>query len=388
MPRFILFVVTALAITCNVSAAHEFVHPGILVSKAQLRFVAANKDREPWATFYQAALKSPLASLDYTATPREIVNCGSKSEPDEGCTDETNDAQAAYLHALLWSYNGDTRHAEKVREIFKAWTGTLKGHTGSNAALQASWAAQLFTRAAEIVKYSYSGWPQSEKDAVTRMFAEQYVRYADQMFTGPLAGRNNNWQASALEALVNIAVFNKNEKLFYQSISRWKSLLASYIYLEWDGGRPIDTTWYSRTEAQVRTSWYSPTRYINGMPREFCRDLPHTGYGVAALINVAETARIQGLDLYQEHAERLMAGMETLAKYSLDFQDQTSDYKEICNKPVSGWPRGTLFIGYNHYANRLGKDLPYTKAFIDKHPEFPGHFHYQWERLTHYMVSE
>lgn len=376
-------------VNTEVRAEYNFVHPGILASDKDLRYVRDHQTLEPWATSLRAALASPLADKGYQAKPWKVVHCGAYSVPDEGCSDELRDAQAAYLQALLWRYTGDTVYAENVRSIFSAWTSTLEGHTGDNRRLQASWAAQLFTRAAEIIKYSYGGWPQVEKNAVTRMFATQYWPYANEMFlptTGNDFRNNSNWQASAIEALVNIAIFNKDEKGFHHAISRWKSLLNSYIYLPWDGARPMDTAWFARTDQEVMEKWGNPPRLVAGMPMEFCRDLPHSGYGIAALINVAETARIQGIDLYQEYSTRLVQGMETLSKYSLDLYDQKSDYSQICGKPISGWPRGTLFIGYNHYANRLGMTLPYTKAFIEKHPTFGGFVHYQWERLTHLGV--
>ncbi|KTT20072.1 hypothetical protein NS96R_01700 [Pseudomonas parafulva] len=377
------------AFSAGAQADFNFVHPGILTSEVQLRYVRDHKHLEPWATSMHAALASPLADRNYRARPWSIVHCGAYSVPDYGCSDEIRDAQAAYLQALLWRYTGDPAYAENVREIFKAWTETLEQHTGNNRRLQASWAAQLFTRAAEIVKYSYGGWPQVEKDAVTRMFREQYRPYASQMFlpsTGNDFKNNSNWQASAVEALVNIAIFTKDEQGFHEALSKWKSLLGSYIYLPWDGARPLDAVWFGRSYNEVMQKWGNPTRLISGMPMEFCRDLPHSGYGVAALINVAETARIQGVDLYQEYATRLTQGMETLSRYSLDLYEQNSDYPQICGKRVDGWPRGTLFIGYNQYAMRLGMSLPYTLEFIEKHPTFAGHVHYQWERLTHYGV--
>ena len=37
---------------------------------------------------------------------------------------------------------------------------------------------------------------------------------------------------------------------------------------------------------------------VNGICQETCRDLGHTQYGMASTLNAAETARIQGVDLY------------------------------------------------------------------------------------------
>jgi Alginate lyase len=371
--------------------SYDFVHPGILVSRAQLEFVKKHQSEEPWATSMRAALAHPYASRDYSPSPRVVVECGAYSNPDIGCSDETRDAQVAYLQALLWYYTNEVAYAETVRRILNAWATTLQSHTGDNRRLQTSWSAQLFTRAAEIVKYTYSDWPQSEKDAVTRMFLNLYLPIVKSMFdpsNGNDHQNNSNWQASAIEAMVNIAIFIKDPLTYAEAIGRWVFLVPGYIYLTSDGRRPRDVPWLSRTDEEVKAKWSNPSRYIDGMPMEFCRDIPHSGYGIAAIINVAETARIQGLDLYALHKERITKAMEVLSYYGMDHLEHISDYKDVCGKEVANWARGALFIGYNHYAFRDGVQLPETLKFITKHPTYAGTVHYQWERLTHYEIDK
>jgi hypothetical protein len=41
--------------------------------------------------------------------PRAVVECGANSLPNNGCTDERNDALAAYTQALLWFFIGNTK---------------------------------------------------------------------------------------------------------------------------------------------------------------------------------------------------------------------------------------------------------------------------------------
>ena len=146
------------------AAENNFNHPDIFVSLKQLQYVKDNLSREPWKSAYEKVLQDPLADKYYEPTPWSTVECGSYSNPNNGCTDEVKDAQAAYTQALLWRLSGETVYAENVRKILNAWANTLTGgHTNSNGPLQASWSATLFTRAAEIVKYTYADWPQSEK---------------------------------------------------------------------------------------------------------------------------------------------------------------------------------------------------------------------------------
>ena len=71
-----------------------FVHPGILVNRAQLdeikKRVAAGT--EPQKSAFEALKASPLAALDYMPHPRATVECGSYSNPDFGCKDEQADS--------------------------------------------------------------------------------------------------------------------------------------------------------------------------------------------------------------------------------------------------------------------------------------------------------
>jgi len=373
------------------SSMRAFTHPGILVTLKQLDFVKNHLDSEPWKSALDRVLKDPFARTDYVPTPWPKVECGSYSNPNLGCADETNDAGAAYTQAILWRLTGNMQYAENVRKILNAWANTLSGgHTESNAPLQAAWAAQLFTRAAEIVKYTYTGWPQPEKDRVTRMFATQYLPNIKSMFSGAYACYNKNWHASGIEAMANIGVFNKSTEIFDDAILKWKSLLPAYIYLGSDGSRPKNASWCFRSDAQISAHWYKPVAYVDGLSQETCRDFDHSAYGLAAIVNVAETARAQGLDLYHDKdtnaSRRITSAMELHSRYQNDLRRTKS---RLCSKDkdVQGGTKGTFEIGYNQYAVRDGAQLPETERFLLNTRPTKGQFHYLWETLTHGQIG-
>ncbi|MBC3364992.1 alginate lyase family protein [Pseudomonas sp. SWRI154] len=384
MKKIIGYVLFSVFIFTNPLALGGFTHPGVLVGSKQLQYVRDNLSREPWRTAYEETMRDPLANLEYVPKPWATVECGSYSDPNHGCSDEMRDAQAAYTQALLWRLNGDVRYAENVRKILNAWADTLTGgHIDSNAPLQAAWAAELFTRAAEIVKYTYSGWPQPEKDKVTRLFASQYYPDVLRAFSGGYACNNKNWHASAIEAMFNIAVFNKNQSWLDDAVARWRSLVPSYIYLSSDGARPKDASWCPRNNTQINAHWSNPEAYVEGMTQESCRDFEHTAYGLAAIINVAESAHLQGIDLYGDQtsqaASRIAAAMELHSAY------QNGEQAKLC-KAYDGHKNdtvGTFDIGFNHYALRQGVSLPQTWLFLQEHRPVKGKFHYLWETLTH-----
>src|SRR5438105_14989566 len=74
-----------------------FVHPGVLVNRAQLDEIKkrVTAGREPQKTAFEALKRNKLGALDYTAHPRATVECGSYSNPDLGCKDEQADSEAA-----------------------------------------------------------------------------------------------------------------------------------------------------------------------------------------------------------------------------------------------------------------------------------------------------
>ena len=82
--------------------AATFHHPGVLVSRGQLDFMRTRVigGAQPWKSAYDAMMASRYASLTRVPKPRAVVECGSYSNPDLGCTDECQDAIAAYTLAL------------------------------------------------------------------------------------------------------------------------------------------------------------------------------------------------------------------------------------------------------------------------------------------------
>lgn len=378
--------------SCRVVAQIVLVHPGVLVTGTQLNYVRSHLGQEPWKSALAQAEGSKFASLTYRPHPWETVRCGSHSEPNEGCFDETDDATAAYTQALLWRYTRNRTYLENGVDILNAWAATLKGgHTDENAPLQAAWAAELFTRAAEILKYDDGGyWTQEQKDKVTAMFRQQYLPDIKVMFDpqSKYACYNGNWHASGIEAMLNIAVFNKDTALFNDATAKWHSLVPAYLYLKSDGALPRRMPWCPRTDQQVVTAWGTPSSWVDGLAEETCRDLEHTAYGLAAIINAAETARIHGVDLYTGEAERITRAMEFHARFQNGGPAPAlscgTDQHEVV---IDNGMIGTLEIGYNQYAIRQGMDLPQAKLFLEKERPQPGELHYRWETLTHGLTG-
>ncbi|MDJ0345923.1 SDR family oxidoreductase [Streptomyces sp. H10-C2] len=89
---------------------------------------------QPWKSAYDKMLASPYASLSRTVKPRSVVECGSYSNPSNGCTDEREDAIAAYTDALAWYIGQDHRYADKAVQLMDAWSAVV--NIGSRGAFR------------------------------------------------------------------------------------------------------------------------------------------------------------------------------------------------------------------------------------------------------------
>jgi Alginate lyase len=358
---------------CRVpSAPTAFTHPGVLVSQAQLDFV---RDRvaageQPWAGALRQARDSRYADLSRAPAPRPVVDCGPYSRPNHGCTDEREDAIAAYTTALLWYLTGDERYARQSIALLDAWSATITGHTNLNAPLQAGWAASVWPRAAEIIRYGYRDWPGAGRFAA--MLRDVYL-------PAVIGGshRNGNWELTMMEAAVGIAVHLDDPASYRRAVARFVHRVPAYVYLPADGpgphlvaGQPDDPTRY----------WHGQTTFVPGLAQETCRDFTHTGYGLAAIAHVAETSRIQGRDLYPQVAQRLGAALEFHARFEL-------------GAPVPDWLGGGRLdlglgpvteVGFNALHHRGGMPLPDTARLTHRQrPAGSNHLFVAWETLTH-----
>jgi hypothetical protein len=206
------------------AASATFVHPGVLVSQAQLDFVRSKVDAgaQPWAAAYQQLTASSYASLSRTPKPRAVVECGSFSNPNLGCTDEREDAIAAYTDALAWYISRDTAYAQKAIQLMDAWSATITSHTNSNAPLQTGWAGSVWPRAAEIIRYTYpAGWANEGRFATTLRNV-----YLPAVIKG--SNSNGNWELTMMEAAVGISVFLDDKADYDTAMAKFKARVPAY----------------------------------------------------------------------------------------------------------------------------------------------------------------
>ncbi|AXE89186.1 alginate lyase family protein [Streptomyces sp. Go-475] len=360
------------------SAPATFVHPGVTVSKSQLDFTRSqvNAGAQPWKGAFDRMTASKYADLSRTPRPRAVVECGSYSNPNHGCTDEREDAIAAYTHALAWYVTRDERHARKAIELMDAWSAVIRDHTNSNAPLQTGWAGSSWPRAAEIIKYTYTGtWANSGRFATMLRTV-----YLPEIING--SHSNGNWELSMMEAAVGISVFLEDKASYDKAMAKFRTRTAAYVYLESDGPLPKTVPGqHLDTRDKIVTYWQGQSTFVNGLSQETCRDFTHTGYGLSAISHVAETSRIQGQDLYgTDVGERLRHGLGLHAKYELG----TAAPSWLCGGSLKLGLGPIPEVGHNALANRLGHAMTHTETLTTRgRPAGSNHLFVAWETLTH-----
>jgi hypothetical protein len=359
-----------------VKSAAGFYHPGVLVNRAQLDFIKSKVAAgiEPWKSAFEAAKASDLGALSYTPHPWTNCDCGPFSKPDLGCKDEQHDSAAAYTQALLWYITTNKIYAENAIKIMNAWAATLTGgHKNANGPVQAAWCAEQFPRAAEIIRYSDAGWSAADIAKFQTMLATQYV---PSLVGGSC--ENGNKELSMSEALINIGVFNDDRATFDLGVKMWRGRAPAYIYLTTDGPTPLKAA--NCAELPIWSNKGLSAPLVDGLLQESVRDSGHANLALSAMVNAAETARQQGVDLYAEQAKRIMAALEFQAQYLPP--NNAAPPKNLAFHLHPTWE-----IAYNEYHNRLGYDLPKLAAVLPKNRPTGVNHQMAWETLTHADVG-
>lgn len=121
----------------------------------------------------------------------------------------------------------------------------------------------------------------------------------------------------------------------------------------------------------------------NGMGMEICRDLAHTGYGIASVSHIAETSKIQGRDLYAEE-------VGTRLRYALEFQTKYDPRggavavpEWLCGGKLSLRLEAVTEPGWNALGKKF--DMPYSRDFtLNRRPaDSRNGLWVGWETLTH-----
>lgn len=341
------------AVASGSALGAAFVHPGISHSQAELAFVKSKlkTQEQPWQEAWEKMVSSKEAALSWQTRAVAHVERGAYNRPDIGGSFFMDGGKAAYTHALLWVFTDKEAHALKAAEILNIWSATLESVTNHDAKLLVGMGGLQFCNAAELLKHTWKGWPRKDQQAFRLMLQKVFYPVIQDFF--PRA--NGNWDASMIQTMMAMGIFLDDQAMFQR---------AADYYLKGAGNGAVN-------------------HYFNafGQCQESGRDQGHTQMGLEYLVNSAEIAWKQGVDLYSAYDNRLAAGFEYTAKYNLGndvpFEYYESYQGKYKHQKISGKSRGRLRPMYdkivNHYHNRMGMDMPWCQKATEKtRPETGG----------------
>jgi Alginate lyase len=337
-----------LATFANAAPVMTFVHPGGIHSAAELDFVKSKlqADANPWKAEFDRLKNSSFA----TRGPHGQAHIDSKSKDESVSRD---DAIAAYTQALLWYFTDDETYAKKSIAILNSWANLQSFTNGTDQdKLQAGWLGAVFAPAAEIMRL-YPGWKADEIGKLQAMFKKAFYPQLETASTW-----NGNVDLTQIDAMMVIAVFTEDEALFKQGLIRLKHRGPAYFYLTSDGPLPGPI---AGDGGNPQKFWSNPAKWVDGLNQETCRDNGHhSQYGLGSALHAAETAWHQGVDVYTENQHRFTAAMELMATQFL-----TGSMQGVSTNNIPTSDRfNTWEVGYHHYHDRAGLDLPNTRKLI------------------------
>ncbi len=329
-------------------AKAAFTHPGIPLTTNDLNAVKAKVEAGafPWKQGYDALAADSHSQLDYTMqgpfaeVGRNVDGTGYNPNRYEWI----NDMTAVFNLSRMWYFTGNTNYASKARDILVAWANTQTNFYGYESNLDLGDQAYRYAGGADILRGTWSGWTQADTEAVSNLFATVYWNGA--FNDGDALGPANKGALSMVAGL-SIATFCDDQQRFDHCLHL------------------------------LRTA--GPSGFQNTLPTgqigESLRDQGHAYGEWLSFATMAEIFWKQGIDVYSELDNRLLAVGEYHARFNLGLETPylpygTTDRYYLSNTYTNTWPNGqrgySLILGA--YQTRLGLSAPYVEERLNQLP--------------------
>ncbi|HEY8960964.1 MAG TPA: alginate lyase family protein [Luteolibacter sp.] len=344
------------ALSGSAVAARDFVHPGGLHTRQDLNRMKAKvaAGEHPWIDGWNALIHDPKARADYTPSPHPHMNSRQRAQ---------DDATAAYLNALRWCVAGDKANAECAVRILNAWSETVNEvpHGPDQPGLSGI-PIGSFALAAEVLR-TYPGWSTADQSRFKRMLTKYFYPVCHDFLTRHNGASDNNywanWDTCNMLAILGIGVYCDDRAKFDEAVAYFKSgrgtgSLGNAVPFLYPGGL--------------------------GQWQESGRDQAHVMGGMGLMVEMCQVAWNQGLDLFGYDHNRLLAGAEYTAQYTLwkgvpyTFYTNSSNANQYYVSPnYHGRLAASHFeLLYNHYVVRKGLKAPHVKLFAELRRPEPG----------------
>jgi hypothetical protein len=335
----------------------SFVHPGIPHTIQQLNTLKVNLTAEPWRTGYAALTATYEASPTYLF--KTVPTTWSRN-PDSYLNQFYSEMLAIYLYALQWYFTGNDTWAQAARDALIRWATTNTSMGGAEPYLAIGFTSWNIFGGAEILRYTWPGWTDADSKIVENYFLTVFWGKGGNGIidsTSPLRGGNQG--LACLAAALGIAIFCNDRNKFDQCVQQFRMDLNAGI----------------GENSSV------------GFDGEAGRDQGHHYDHVLLMAWIAEVLYTQGVDVYSELDNRILATCEMFSRYNYGqntiwpfsgYGQQMGYYSGWGGAPNSSpQPPDMLNMVYSHYVTRKGLPAPWTSLYRDTRPEGRSSFMYR-----------
>jgi parallel beta-helix repeat protein len=325
----LVILISGVGFTASVSA-QKFIHPGVDQTAEDLAYMKKQvlAEVQPWKDAFERLKSGVHLTTEIKAFTH--VQRGPYGKPNIGGGELDKNANMAYDCALLWYITDNKSYADKAIEILNRWSLVLWDFDYNDAKLLAAWTGHILCNAAEILRYTNSGWQQKDIDSFTNMLMTVY--YPLIRYYYPQA--NGNWDGAIIHSILAIGIFTDNGEMFKNGIDHFLH-------------GPVNGSIFKYV-------------YPSGQCQESTRDQGHVQLGLSEFAGAARVAYTQGVDLFSVGDNRIALGYEYTAKFLLGEKPQCYGViSERAKKIMDDYE-----YVYHHYEAK-GLSLPYTKTAAD-----------------------
>jgi hypothetical protein len=326
--------------------AQAYTHPCIPATTQDLDYIKANLNQEPWKTGYAQLLAT--WNPNYVPQPYATVT----RNPNLNLTAWGKDMGTVWNYARLWYFTGNHDYAQKARDILIAWANTQTTMGGNEAGLALGDAAYAYAGGASILRGTWSGWTEADTTAVKNLFLNVYW---------PATANASNLAGPANKGSINMSA-GIAIALFCDDTAKFDSVLNMYRTYPGSG---------------------LPNTLPTGEMGETGRDAGHAYGDLLGKAFLAECAWKQGIDLYSEWDNRLLAVGEYYCRNTFLLDNPfvhygTVDYLYLENaEGPYGANRAALYLLQNAYKNRKGLPTPWIDRKLAE----------QWVDVNNFMYA-
>lgn len=309
----------------------------------------------PWIDGWNALIKDPKAQSNFK--PRTNPNMGVSRQRAQ------DDATAAYLNAIRWYVSGDESFAECSMRILDDWSAVVdQVPSGRDQPGLGGIPIGSFALAAEVLR-TYPGWPNENQERFKQMLLRYWYPVCHDFLTRHNdAGDDNywaNWDTANILAILAIGVFCDDREKFDEAVEYFKN------------GK-------GRGSIMNAVPFVYPGKL--GQWQESGRDQAHTMGGMGLLSEMCQVAWNQGIDLFSYADNRLLAGAEYTAQYTLwkgvpytfyTNSDNANQYY-IAQNYHGRLDASHFELLFNHYVVRKGLEAPNVRKLAELRRPEPG----------------